>query len=84
MSSPEVLEAELVTLADVMPSELQHPPAVRQTCACGKKDEYAHGYNAETGHRALTCSEVLQLRARVNADLARRPSLLERLFGGAR
>lgn len=84
---PEVVEGELVSLVDVMPRPLQYPPAVRHTCACGKDGTpYSHG--ATETRPPLSCAEVLAIRARVEADVAReqRPGLLTRLLrrGGAR
>jgi hypothetical protein len=69
---PEVVEGELVDLDALNPQPLQHPPALRVVCACGKDGTpEAHGYNPITGHRALTCDEVLEIDARVKADQAR-------------
>lgn len=84
----EVIEAELVPLAEMMPTPPQHLPAVRVThplCACGKDgSDYAHG--AINGRRPFACDEILQIRARVNADLAcptaRLHRVFNRVFGG--
>lgn len=63
---PEGGEGEFVVLADVAFQPLAHPPAVRHRCACGKDGTaYSHGHNPVTGHRALTCAEVLEIRSRV-------------------
>lgn len=91
-AEPQVFEAELVPLVDAMPKPLEYPPVIGPTyaelveaaCVCGNTTPRGHGYNPRTGHRALTCAEVLEIRDRVNADLARPISRLRRLLGGAR
>lgn len=80
---PEIIDAELVEPIDLdalVPQPVQRPPALRVVCACGKNGTpEAHGYNPITGHPALTCEEVLETRARVEADLAREQRPLGRL-----
>ncbi len=88
---PVVIEGEVMAvdlLAEVMPRPLQHPPALRELCPCGKRagDDYAHG--AIGDREPFTCGEVLAIRRRVEAG-AQHPHravrrLFRRLAGGAR
>jgi hypothetical protein len=48
-----------------MPRPLAHPPAARETCACGKDGSaFAHGLMPGR-RRPFTCAEVLAIAARV-------------------
>ena len=59
------VDDEVLSLADALPHPLQHPPAVRQTCRCGKDGSpFAHGL-IPGRTRPFTCDEVLEIRARV-------------------
>jgi hypothetical protein len=81
-----ILDAEVIAVVDLdelLEKPLQHPPALRVVCACGKNGTpEAHGFNPITGHRALTCAEVLEIAARVNAGPTPRRRVFG-LFGGA-
>jgi hypothetical protein len=82
----EVVEGELVPLVDAMPKPMEHPPAVRPSCACGKDGQpYSHGL-LPGRKRAFSCSEVLEMRARVEAAAPREQRfpvrLVSRLMGG--
>ena len=63
---PTVVEGEVVALHEALPRALQHPPALRTqvSCRCGKGSVFAHGLMPGR-QRALTCDEVLAIRARV-------------------
>lgn len=81
----DVVDAGAATLAEVMPRPLQYPPAVRTVCACFKNGTpEAHGLNPRTGHRALTCEEVLAVWARQLQDSRRgfMARLLDQIFWG--
>ena len=82
---PVIVDGEVISLAEVMSRPPQYPPAVRPMCACGKDGTpYSHGADAETGHRALTCAEVLEIRARVEAAQAPRRRVLRRFLSWKR
>jgi hypothetical protein len=76
-----ILDGEVVDLDALLdPQPPQHLPAVRAVCACGKNGTpEAHGYNPQTGHRALTCREVLAIAASVDAASRPRRRWLRRL-----
>jgi hypothetical protein len=61
---PAVVEGPVVDLDALIGQPLQHPPATRSqvSCLCGKGSIAAHG--------PFSCDEVLQIRARVQADEA--------------
>lgn len=75
---PMVVEGEVVDLDALLEAKpLQHPPAVRPRCACGKDGSpFAHGLMPGR-QRAFSCREVLEIAARVEAaQTPRRPRLL--------
>jgi hypothetical protein len=75
---PEVIEAEIVDLDELLEKPLQHPPAVitvtvpavgptyrelaEAHCVCGNATDRGHG--AIHGRGGLTCDEVLAIAAR--------------------
>ncbi|OLT12248.1 hypothetical protein BJF78_24615 [Pseudonocardia sp. CNS-139] len=82
----DVPTAEVI---DLDPTPLRYPPAVRETCACGKDGTpFSHGEIPGPHGRILrpfTCDEVLADRAIAQAIAERTaPRWWRRLLGGAR